>query len=33
MYGYKDNPAFNPNEICEILCIDCKANRIVSIRK
>jgi prophage antirepressor-like protein len=28
MYGYKDNPAFNPNEICNILNI--KNDKLVS---
>ena len=33
MYGYIDNPAFNPNEICEILQIKKNQDRIISIRK
>ena len=33
MYGFKENPAFNPNEICDILDIKNDTDRLGNIRK
>ncbi len=33
MYGYNDNAAFNPNEICKILDIKNNTDRLTKIRK